>query len=333
MRIALVMENIQGCISGGRYYTWLISHVLGDMGHDVTVFTDHIPAFYLEAFKYYTPPKVHQTGRLGHIDVGGFDVYMGAPFGGCMAAYRMAAKYRAWCVNIILDPRPLVERYIPDKAKAIYRSVPESKFKQSMRDCTIISNNAHAIPDIERWLGNSDILPVTATVNEKAAKAAGNHKRRDIVSTISRWERHKGFLDALHAVKRLPGSPEFHVITSFGDGRNMKQEGARRGIRVVIHPNASEEEKFRVLKKSRLFIFPSWYEGQGIPVLEAQLVKTPGVAYNFAVMREMAPNWPLAKRRDNKDLARKAVGAWGERKAAPVRRNLKRLKEELGAIF
>lgn len=240
---------------------------------------------------------------------------------------------RAWCVNIILDPKPVVERYVPSKANSIYRHIPIEKFKAAMRDCTIISCSAYAIPEIKKWLSNDDVLAVTATVNERAAKASGSHKRRNIVSTVSRWEGHKGFLDALHVVKRLPGPPEFHVITSFGDGGRMKQEGNRRGLRVVVHPRASEEEKYAVLKQSRLFVFPSHYEGLGIPPMEAILVGLRGVAYDFPVMREIAPDWRLAKHKDNDDLAKKANLAWNDTKPVPVRRNLSRLRRELEAIF
>lgn len=332
MKIAVIMENLPTCISGGRYYTWMVASMLGEMGHSVSLFTDNLSEFYFDAFRYYKQPKVSQTD-LTRLDISGFDVYVGAPFGGCIVAHRLATRQGAWCVNIMLDPQPLVDRHIPKKGGNIYRHVPMKRFKEAMRDCTIMSNSAYAVPFIQDWLDNQDVIPVTATVNEKAARASGNHKRRDIVTTITRWEGHKGILDAFHAVKRLPGKPEFHVITSFGDKGRIEQEGRRREVNTHVHFMVSEEKKFAILKQSRLFIFPSHYEGQGIPVLEAQLVKTPGVCYNFPVMAEMAPDWRRAKYRDNNDLAEKAKQTWKERKAAPIRRGLKRLRRELGAIF
>jgi len=332
MKIAIIMENMPHGVSGGRYYCWLVAHILREMGHDVTLYADRTPQWYIDAFKYYKRPKLNTT-NLKSLDLDGFDVYVGAAFGGCLVAHRIAKKRGAWCCNIIFDPQPVVDRMIPKKARGLYARVPSQEFKEAMRDCTIISNSNWAIPTLQEWLKNDDVMAVTATVNEAAAKDAGPQKRRDIVSTISRWEGHKGILDAFHAVRRLPGPPEFHIVTSFGDGAIMKREGTQRGIRVVIHAKVSEKKKFEVLASSRLFVYGSRYEGQGIPVLEAQLVKTPGVAYDFGVMREMAGRWKLAKHKNNNDLADKARQVWDKPEAPPVKHNLAMLKRELGAIF
>jgi glycosyltransferase involved in cell wall biosynthesis len=332
MKIAVIMENMPHGVSGGRYYTWLVAHILCEMGHDVTLYADRTPQFYIDALKYYKRPKLHKT-NLNTLDLKGYDVYLGAAFGGCIVAANIARRHGAWCANIIFDPQPIVDKMIPKKARGIYDRVPTAEFMQAMRDCTIISNSNYAIPTLQKWLRNDDVMAVTATVNEAAAKDAGTQKRRNIVSTISRWEGHKGILDAFHAVARLPGPPEFHIITSFGDGPRMKAEGSRRGVPVVIHAKVSEKDKFKILAQSRLFVYGSRYEGQGIPVLEAQLVKTPGVAYDFPVMKEMAGGWKLAKYKNNNDLADKAREVWEHPEAPPVTHDLEMLKRELGAIF
>jgi len=49
----------------------------------------------------------------------------------------------------------------------------------------------------------------------------------------------------------------------------------------------SEEEKWAYLKKSILFVFPSLYEGFGLPILEAFVAKVPVIASNVASIPEV----------------------------------------------
>lgn len=50
----------------------------------------------------------------------------------------------------------------------------------------------------------------------------------------------------------------------------------------------SEEEKWNFLKNADVFVFPSLYEGFGLPVIEAQIVGTPVVTSNVSSIPEVA---------------------------------------------
>jgi glycosyltransferase involved in cell wall biosynthesis len=49
-----------------------------------------------------------------------------------------------------------------------------------------------------------------------------------------------------------------------------------------------EQEKWSLLKNADLFVFPSFYEGFGMPILEAQAVGCPVVATNVSSIPEVA---------------------------------------------
>ena len=57
---------------------------------------------------------------------------------------------------------------------------------------------------------------------------------------------------------------------------------------IVESGYVSEEEKWELLKHADVFVFPSLYEGFGIPVLEAQSVGTPVVTSSIASLPEVA---------------------------------------------
>lgn len=50
----------------------------------------------------------------------------------------------------------------------------------------------------------------------------------------------------------------------------------------------TEEEKWRLLKQAEVFVFPSLYEGFGLPVLEAQSVGTPVITSDTSSLPEVA---------------------------------------------
>lgn len=57
---------------------------------------------------------------------------------------------------------------------------------------------------------------------------------------------------------------------------------------VVYRGYVSEDEKRRLLRTAELFVYPSFYEGFGIPVLEAMAHGTPVVASNTSSLPEVA---------------------------------------------
>ncbi len=62
----------------------------------------------------------------------------------------------------------------------------------------------------------------------------------------------------------------------------------------VVFPGfADEEDKAAIYKLAQVFVFPSLYEGFGIPLLEAFAVKTPVLASNIPSLQEVAQNSAL----------------------------------------
>jgi len=72
---------------------------------------------------------------------------------------------------------------------------------------------------------------------------------------------------------KIPASP--------AGGKNLKLEIIETGY-------VPEEEKMLLLKKAEMFVLPSFYEGFGIPILEAQAANCPVITSNISSMPEVA---------------------------------------------
>ena len=80
----------------------------------------------------------------------------------------------------------------------------------------------------------------------------------------------------------LAGKPGF----GFDKIQNKIQE-TRYNNQIILLGFVSEQEKWELLKKAEVFVFPTQYEGFGIPILEAQSVGCPVVASDNSSILEI----------------------------------------------
>jgi glycosyltransferase involved in cell wall biosynthesis len=125
---------------------------------------------------------------------------------------------------------------------------------------------------------------------------------------IGRIEERKnvlGILKSFEVLKREYGVPHRLILVGrpgFGFEK-IQQELQRMDHRsdVVMKGFVSPAEKAELLAGSAVFVFPSFYEGFGLPILEAQHVGVPVVAANVSSIPEVAeesailvdPNEPI----------------------------------------
>ena len=75
---------------------------------------------------------------------------------------------------------------------------------------------------------------------------------------------------------------------------------------IIVTGFVGEEEKWSLLRHAAVFVFPSLYEGFGLPVLEAQQLGVPVVTSNNSSLREVAKNSAaLVDPKNVQDIAQK----------------------------
>jgi glycosyltransferase involved in cell wall biosynthesis len=104
---------------------------------------------------------------------------------------------------------------------------------------------------------------------------------------LGRLERKKnvqGLIKAFRFLKEKYGIPH-RLILAGGRGWDFDKIDVRD---VVLTGYVSEEKKWSLLKGADCFVLPSFYEGFGLPVLEAQRVGCPVVCANNSSLPEVA---------------------------------------------
>jgi len=81
----------------------------------------------------------------------------------------------------------------------------------------------------------------------------------------------------------------------------------RRTSNIIMMGHVSEVKKWQLLMGADVFVFPSFYEGFGMPVLEAQAVGVPVVASNISSLPEILDNSALMVDSKNPEEIAEAV--------------------------
>ena len=117
-------------------------------------------------------------------------------------------------------------------------------------------------------------------------------EKKNIVNLIHAFSIFKGWRGVGDPVKLLlVGSP------GFGIERIRKEIGARKmGDAVVMPGYVPEDDMPALVACARMLLLPSWYEGFGLPILQAQACGTPVVASDAASMPEVGGDAALYAR-------------------------------------
>jgi glycosyltransferase involved in cell wall biosynthesis len=108
--------------------------------------------------------------------------------------------------------------------------------------------------------------------------------RKNIIGIIRAFEILKDKYKILHKLV---------LAGRFGYGKE-KIEGKIKNCKhkddIIFPGYISDEEKFELLKNADVFLFPTFYEGFGLPILEAQDAGVPVVTSNVSSMPEISGN-------------------------------------------
>jgi glycosyltransferase involved in cell wall biosynthesis len=224
-------------------------------------------------------------------------------------------------------------------------------YGRASRSDALITVSHFSASEIRRHIAGR-IAPITVIPNGVDARfrpgsgagggAAGSAdggkagKRGDYILAVGNVKPHKNMRALIEAFAKLAGG--FPGLRLFIVGKAEGMLTVERGLeglaeslvpgRVVFTGHVMEEELRDLYANARLFVFPSLYEGFGLPLLEAMASGLPIAASDRGPMREVAGDSvsyfdPL----DTGDMAAKISAALSDPKTPPLEDYARRLGE------
>lgn len=317
-QVAFITEN-NSHLTGGRYYAYFMAAALHEAGLDVTIYTNNRPSF-IDFFEDYQLPKIEVipgTARsMESIDIKA-DIYIGSPISGNVIAIKNAKRYHKQAYVMIFDPFPMMKRWMN---KEHFAGWGELVKLMKETDCKILSLCNATAPYINDWLDKTDddIIPIYPCINSRKKDKTPRPKRGNYAIFVSRIVPNKRFNHVLAACKTNRLDLKVIASTSGLDERKMVRQYGMDS-RVEFIKNASEEEKFKLIKGAAVMINGAIFEGFGMWMAEAIDCGTPVVCYDYPTLREIqhysgADNIYFAKHNDPKSLSDQLAVAMSERK-------------------
>lgn len=117
----------------------------------------------------------------------------------------------------------------------------------------------------------------------------------DLISFIGRIEIKKNLINLIKAVKDLKKEDKFKNLKiliagpkGYGFEKIEKEAENNKNFVKIIPKFIEEKQKIKILKKSKIIYFASFYEGFGLPILEAQALGKILITSKIGATKEIA---------------------------------------------
>ncbi|MFB6224958.1 MAG: glycosyltransferase family 4 protein [Candidatus Paceibacteria bacterium] len=180
-------------------------------------------------------------------------------------------RWSAWRSNTVFVPsqntkNDLVAEYrvAEEKLDVVYPGLPQRNYTETQtkgmsEEVTKILQTPFVF-----WIGRKDQRKNLSTLVEAFNQLKAQKDIPTDLTLVLAGAPGEGYEEVKHKIYQSPHKHSIYDITY-----------------------VSEQERAELYTQARLFVFPSWYEGFGFPILEAQQAGTPVVSSNAASLPEV----------------------------------------------
>jgi len=284
---------------GAETYCHEIARRWADAGVEVTLFAADVPSIPRRdtrdgvairraggVYGVYAAAALHLLARRRHYD-GVIDFQNGIPFySPAVAGRRMPTVcvihhvhqdqfdvYFDWPLNVL---GRVLEKQV---SRVVYRERPIVAVSPSTRE------------DVRRRLGFRNPIFIVPNGAPPAAPTTVPRCAAPTIAVVNRLVPHKRIDLLIRAIPALVRCwPRLHVdIAGCGsESASLKQLAGELGVRSVVdfHGRVDEERKRQLLARAWLTVVPSYGEGWGLTVIEANSLGTPALGFDVPGVRD-----------------------------------------------
>ncbi len=139
-------------------------------------------------------------------------------------------------------------------------------------------------------------------------------EKENIILYVGSLNERKNFASVIEAFKSLPENLGYKlvIVGNFSENFAIKPKNiialqrAKTDKNIIFYSNLTLKKLQELYMRAKIFIYPSFYEGFGFPLLEAMASKTPVITSNISSMPEICKDAALyVNPYDTKDISKK----------------------------
>lgn len=310
MNITIVGRNPANAYSGGRYYAWILAEAIAQ-NHNLIYFSNSRPMF-ADDFKGYNEidlrivdDKFSDLECEESVDVVLFIPGMDNDNTFYKNTVRFAHQKKAHLVLINFESPNWFNKY-----SVIQRDVELwdnwlmiSKFSSCLlsisKEGDLYAKDFYTNMPKETFFDYCYPAINTKVADKVHFDNSINKEKRILMTARFSLSDHKGSNNIPQLFFEEMRGYTLVLILGAGDvPKNIKKEIEENakifGVSVEYKYTLTDYQKFVEIKKAKLMLFPSFFEGYGYPPIEAQYLNTACVAFRIPVLEETSPNIDFA---------------------------------------
>lgn len=324
IKVAIFSINHPKNFSGGRYLTFLLAASLSYCGANVHYVTDCKPVFFddLKELPNFNKIKMHISKDYSNMPPELFDIVIMVPHLSrdttlIKRARNFVNERKAKLVIINFETPNWFNLYSQEKRDVMLWNC----LGELCKDGVLILSSAKESQMFAKEFYNdypdrTMFAYWSPSINSFVADKTEKQKKEKSIVIITRLiDKHKGFKDIRELLCQELSGYTIKIINGYREINNKKITELKVianivNIKIEVLTVPSDREKFKEIKKAKVMVFPSYFEGYGYPPIEALYCNTPCVAYDLPVLRETCSDALIYAERGNvKDLRKKVIEA------------------------
>lgn len=296
IHFGLWMNNVTH-YSGGRVHLMLMAYNLANLGHKVTIVTDNMPRFlddlkFIEVedrIEFVSDTKTMETNWLLKSTANNIDVVIATPR--IYEGFHYAKKWNIPCYAFLLETPNYVSKFRggQDSTEAYW-----AEYKRHILEMAdfVLCNPGPTYEGVKEWLKDfkGKVFEMPPPINVEAANKVDSIKENE-VCFVGRHLDFKCPDDVVYAVGKIKeeARPSINFIGSHNDRvrKRISDKARPLGVEVKFYAGVDDYEKFLLIKRSKVMIIPTKFEGFGMPPAEAIYCNVPVICYELPVTRHV----------------------------------------------
>ncbi|MBN2566869.1 glycosyltransferase family 4 protein [Candidatus Woesearchaeota archaeon] len=326
LRILLIARNLSRYYGGGDYSVFKFCEALARQGHEIWIYSINRLPFMAGSEQWFRYQRY--VGEIPRFFPGiwilnsvweglndrlfdlrcrkeHFDCVIGYQRTSAVKAHRIATRINAVSVTFIFETPDWYAQLTGDTDERVQDEWVQFREVAKKSDILIANSRLTAL-NASKWL-NRKVDAVILPGIDKVPDLPSVVERCQIIY-IGRLYRTKNVDDLLKALSLIPkGKRPGVVIVGDGPERAVLQKLAEQlSIDSKFLGRISDEEKWRVISESMFLVFPTSFEGFGMPPMESLALGKPCIATDLPIFRSVYGNYiEYFKEHDLLGLAKK----------------------------